>query len=98
MMNQARKERCWRGLVRTLMCATAVFSTVSCHVLQGQQPAQQPDYWPTDGWKPASAETAGFHSDRLADGLIAIREEGIPIHSLMVVSHGFVVLDADCKT
>jgi hypothetical protein len=31
-----------------------------------------PSYWPTEGWQVASPEAAGFRSDKLADGLLAI--------------------------
>jgi CubicO group peptidase (beta-lactamase class C family) len=50
--------------------------------------------WPTAGWQSAPAEEAGFRSDELAEGLLAIREEGVPIHSLTIVRHGSTVADA----
>ncbi len=39
-------------------------------------------------------EAGGFHSDVMAEGLQAIRQEEIPIHSLMVIRRGYVLLDA----
>jgi CubicO group peptidase (beta-lactamase class C family) len=54
----------------------------------------EPSYWPTDGWQSATLESAGFRSEKMAEGLLAIRQEGIPVHSLTVIRHGYVVLDA----
>ena len=52
------------------------------------------DYWPTEGWQPAPLEAGGFRSDVMAEGLRAIRQEGIAIHSLTVIRHGYAILDA----
>jgi CubicO group peptidase (beta-lactamase class C family) len=53
-----------------------------------------PDYWPTTGWRSSTPEAQGFDSGKLAALLPAIREKNVQIHSLMVVRHGYVVLDA----
>ena len=42
----------------------------------------------------STPEQQGFDSAKTAEGLEAIRLAGIPIHSLLVVRHGSVILDA----
>jgi CubicO group peptidase (beta-lactamase class C family) len=59
----------------------------------GQRPAE-PASWPTETWRAAPPEAAGFRSDKIAEALLAIRDEEIPIHSLMIVRNGSVVADA----
>ena len=54
----------------------------------------QPDYWPTEGWRPSTPEEQGLDSAKLAQGLRQINQSGIPIHSLMIVRNGKVLLDA----
>ena len=58
-----------------------------------EQPAA-PDYWPTGGWQSSTPEAQGIDSAKLAEGLLAMREQGIDIHSLLVVHNGKTVLDA----
>lgn len=53
-----------------------------------------PDYWPTVGWRTSTPEEQGIDSSKLADALLAWREQGINIHSLLVVRNGRLVLDA----
>jgi CubicO group peptidase (beta-lactamase class C family) len=54
----------------------------------------QPDYWPTQGWQTSTPEEQGIDSAKLAQGLRQINQSGIPIHSLMIVRNGKVLLDA----
>jgi CubicO group peptidase (beta-lactamase class C family) len=62
----------------------------------GAQPqgAASPDgYWPTHGWRSSSPEAQGMDSRAFARALRFIREQQIPIHSLLIVRNGHVVLD-----
>jgi CubicO group peptidase (beta-lactamase class C family) len=54
----------------------------------------EPDYWPTHGWRASTPEEQGFDSGKLAEVVLAVREAGLNIHSLMVIRHGYVILDA----
>ena len=54
----------------------------------------EPDYWPTTGWRSSPPEAQGIDSDKLAELLLAIREQGVQIHSLLMIRHGHVVVDA----
>src|SRR3990172_2332253 len=53
-----------------------------------------PSYRPTDGWQATTPESQGFDSARLAEGLRAIRQNDIRIHSLLIIRRGFVLADA----
>jgi CubicO group peptidase (beta-lactamase class C family) len=58
------------------------------------QGAAVPDgYWPTHGWRTSSPEAQGMDSRVLTRALGFIREKQIPIHSLLIVRNGRVVLD-----
>lgn len=72
----------------------AALALGGCQSAQRAYEVPEPDHWPTDGWQTAPLEAAGFHSDTMAEGLLAIRQEGIPIHSFMVIRHGRVELEA----
>jgi CubicO group peptidase (beta-lactamase class C family) len=62
-------------------------------MLKSQQVAQ-PDYWPTDGWRTSTPEEQGWDSAKLAEGLLAMRDQKIDIHSLLLIRNGRVFLDA----
>jgi len=50
--------------------------------------------WPPQGWKTSTPEEQGLDSAKLAEGLQTMREWNLPIHSLLIVRGGAVVLDA----
>jgi hypothetical protein len=50
--------------------------------------------WPTAGWDVATPEETGFDSGKLAVALIEIRARKLNIHSLLLVRHDRVVVDA----
>jgi len=50
--------------------------------------------WPTTQWETSSPEAQGVDARDLADAITYIRVKHLPIHSLLVVRHGVVVLDA----
>jgi len=66
----------------------------SCQLVQPVSQVPEPDYWPTDSWQSAPPETQGIDSEKLAELLLAIREENIPVHSLLLIRKGYVVVDA----
>ncbi len=58
-------------------------------VAQAQQASEV--YWPTNGWRTSSPEEQGMDSAQL----IALLDSfGVSPHSLVVIRHGYVVLDA----
>jgi len=69
---------------------------LACLVGNGSihQAAATPKYWPTHGWRRSSPEAQGMDSKKLAAAFDYVREHRIPIHSLVIVRNGYVVLDA----
>jgi CubicO group peptidase (beta-lactamase class C family) len=53
-----------------------------------------PDYWPTNGWRTSTPEQQGFDSEKLAQALLDIQEQGSNIDSLLIIHNGYLVLDA----
>ena len=73
--------------VSVLVCA--VFLLQSC----AHKPIF-PDYWPTEQWRRATPESQGIDSNQLAEALSLVRTNKLPLHSLLIVRHGYVVMDA----
>ena len=48
----------------------------------------------TDGWLTSTPEEQGFDSVKIAEGLLAIKENGTAIHSLTVIRNDKLILDA----
>lgn len=53
-----------------------------------------PPYWSTAGWKNSTPEEQGMDSGKLAEALDYVGREGFDLDSLLIVRHGFLVLDA----
>ncbi len=77
----------------TIILIAAVFLI---YRLKSANPPQisLPDYWPKEEWLTNTPEKQGLDSVKLAEGLRSIQSAGFPIHSLMIVRNGYVVLDA----
>jgi CubicO group peptidase (beta-lactamase class C family) len=81
------------GLASALALIIAL--TLVSHLPAGQaQGAFRSAGWPTAGWSSCAPEDQGFDSAKLADGLMAIRERGLYLHSLMLIRNGHALLDA----
>lgn len=66
-----------------------------CALLSTSIPAAADlDYWPTGGWRVSTPEEQGMDSAALADLMATFVERPFNIHSLTVVRHGYLVLDA----
>ncbi|MCW8984813.1 MAG: beta-lactamase family protein, partial [Thermoanaerobaculales bacterium] len=52
------------------------------------------DTWPTDEWATSTPEEEGMDSTLLVEMLREIAQEELPVHSVVVVRHGRLVLDA----
>lgn len=57
-------------------------------------PALVQSQWPPQGWHISTPEEQGVDSAKLAEGLQVMREQKLPVHSLLIVRNGAVVLDA----
>ncbi|MBN1964077.1 MAG: serine hydrolase [Anaerolineae bacterium] len=57
--------------------------------------AQQTEvYFPGETWRTSTPEEQGISSERLAQMLAFIRDQDYPLHSMTIIRHGYVVLDA----
>jgi len=77
------------AIVALLMTAVSGCSP-SRHAAPGPSVAE----WPTSAWRTVPPEEMGFDSLKLADGLLAIREKGLDLHSVALIRHGVMFLDA----
>jgi CubicO group peptidase (beta-lactamase class C family) len=58
-------------------------------------PLRAPDgYFPGAVWRSSTPETQGLDSQALVELFDAVEAERLPIHSLQIVRHGYLVLDA----
>jgi hypothetical protein len=51
-------------------------------------PVAAPTNWPTQGWQHSTPEAQGIDSVKLDEGLLAMREQDINIHSLLIIRNG----------
>lgn len=74
----------------------AVVIVVLAAALVGGSPApaqENPDYWPTDGWRESSPDEQGMDSALVADMLAYIEEEAFNLDGLLVVRNGYIVAE-----
>ena len=66
----------------------------ACASKQAPIEVPQASYFPTQGWYISTPEEQGFDSAKVAEGLQAMRDNGINIHSLTVIRNDAMILDA----
>src|SRR3989442_14102081 len=76
-----------------LLIFTALLAAAQVSAQTGQK-TPSTKYWPTQGWRSSSAEAQGMDSAKLADAFDYIQQQKVPIHSLLIVRNGNIVLDA----
>jgi len=81
-----------------ILVALVVIVSIGIYACSPQKPANgsipEPTYWPTTGWQSSTPEAQGFDSAKLAEGLAAIPQNEIGIHSLQIVRGGYLIIDA----
>jgi CubicO group peptidase (beta-lactamase class C family) len=65
-----------------------------CTPAEKAAPGPPATEWPTAAWPTGAPEEFGFDSLKLADGLLAIRRKGLNLHSVAIIRHGVMSLDA----
>jgi CubicO group peptidase (beta-lactamase class C family) len=50
-----------------------------------------PAYWPTREWRTSTPEEQGMDSQQLAHMLEAVEAQGLDLHSLLIIRHGYIV-------
>jgi CubicO group peptidase (beta-lactamase class C family) len=53
--------------------------------------AAQAAYWPTDGWRASAPEEQGMDGRIIARMLDRIRQQGLDLHSLLIIRYGYLV-------
>lgn len=72
-------------------CTHTIVATKAPVVAQLPPP---PTIWPTHAWPTSTPEAQGIDSATLADALEQIRAKKIPVNSLLIERHGYIVLDS----
>jgi CubicO group peptidase (beta-lactamase class C family) len=57
--------------------------------------SSQAGYWPAQHWRTAQPESQGVDSQLLTDAIDEAIEQRLGIHSLLVIRHGYAVLNVD---
>ena len=68
-----------RTVKRTVNPALFLISLVICYACSISY-AQEPSYWPTNGWKVSTPEEQGINSQLLADGINEIIKKQVNLH------------------
>lgn len=92
-----KKKRNDAGLIVGVVTLGIIAVLVAFVVIPQPGDPPQPDtlpYWPTEGWQTRPPEAQGIDSSRLAEAMLSWQEQGIPIHSLMLIRNGYVVADS----
>jgi CubicO group peptidase (beta-lactamase class C family) len=92
MRTRSRWDKRW--ILGGALALVVVAALVLITQLRGPGPAPTPTYWPTEAWLSSTPEEQGFDSAKLAEGILAMRENDIRIHSLLMIRNGSVFLDA----
>lgn len=70
-----------------------LFLSSGCGFYLGDIRAQssEPDYWPTEGWRTSLPEYQGMSSAHLLELHNYIQAEDLPLDSVLVIRHGYIV-------
>lgn len=74
--------------------AALVVAAVFVAALAAEQQTSDTSVWPVPDWLPATPESQGLDSGVLADMLEWVHEHHLPVHSILIIRHGRLVLDA----
>jgi len=88
------QERLTKKLYQLAVMFFVLYVFVGCTRVPFRESRTVPAYWPTKGWQTSTPEQQGMDSKILADALDYVRDRDLAQHSLLVVRHGYVILDA----
>jgi CubicO group peptidase (beta-lactamase class C family) len=72
------------------LLSACTLGSVGCTVA----PKTEHPYWPTEAWRSSTPEQQGLDSEVLGQALDVIEINKISIHSLLVIRHSYLVLEA----
>src|SRR5512134_3322428 len=78
---------CW--ICMTLFLTSCSLSAPAANGL----PTILPEYWPTSAWRTSSPEQQGMDSAKLVAMLTEIQDKDYPIHGLVIIRNGYLVLE-----
>ncbi len=90
--------------INILLCifsliATACSSPRAPDPSTAAEPTPSPgSYWPTQGWRTSTPEQQGMDPQLLTQMLASIDQEGLDLHSLLVIRHGAIVSETYYQT
>jgi len=77
------------------ICAIVLLASLLCISFTGCSiDKEKVSNFPTLGWISNTPEEQGVDSTKLAEGLLAIKQKNLNIHSLLLIRNGSVILDA----
>lgn len=82
------------NLIKQLIPIVLLATLLTFPVYRSGTVSAQDIYWPTQEWHTSSPEAQGLDSGTLAQMLTAVMDQGAGIHSVLVIRHGTIVLEA----
>jgi CubicO group peptidase (beta-lactamase class C family) len=79
------------GILVVLVVACSSPPAAALRTTTPTLPAAPATYWPTEGWRTSSPEDQGLDAQKLGQALIAVQEQRLNLHSLLVIRHGYLV-------
>jgi CubicO group peptidase (beta-lactamase class C family) len=80
---------------KSVVLVLLIVALVQTTLVIGIPAAAQDEHWPTDGWRTSTPEEQGIDSAQLLSALDRMEDNGttFSIHSMLVIRHGYIVLD-----
>ncbi|MFX1252124.1 MAG: serine hydrolase domain-containing protein [Promethearchaeota archaeon] len=76
-----------------IVALLGVTPTVASHFNLARTENLARDYWPTSEWRTATPESQAMDSEKLNDMIEYIEEQNFNLHSVIVIRHGYIVLE-----
>jgi len=51
------------------------------------------EYWPTESWRTSTPEEQDMNPEKLNQIVDYVNAENLPMHSVLVIRHGYIVLE-----
>ena len=83
-----------KQILKFSLTVVLVMALTGCTLVREAAQPRPPPEWPTTTWRTSTPEEQGIDAAKLAAGLLAIRQQGMNLHSVLIVRNGVVVLDA----